>query len=295
MAPRLPVAVRVAVVLVGALLGWLVIAALGTRVWGEGPSLARHAVSAVSALVIAGVLVVAARRFLDRRPLGTLGLSRGRHAVRDLLLGALSWLLPAAVGLGVALAAGWLRIDIDATLAGTAGVVLLLLVLVLVYEAVPEELIFRGYVYRNLTAATAPWLAVLIQALSFTVFGTTLWVVTQGWGVLLERLVLFFGMGVVTGCIRLISGSVWAVVGWHLAFQVVMQLVISGQYLAVTVSNETVFVVATAVVAFVTSTTLAGFLWPGGENWTSPEPDVVPAMTSTRDGGQHHRRVDRRR
>src|SRR5699024_5962708 len=123
--PRLPVAARLAVVVTGALLGWLAIAALTTRVWGEGLSLARHAVSALAALLIAGALVVAARRLLDRRPVGTLGLSSGKRAARDLLYGALSWLLPAAVGLAVALAAGWLRIEIDATLAETVGVVLL--------------------------------------------------------------------------------------------------------------------------------------------------------------------------
>lgn len=275
--PRLPVAVRVAVVVLGALLGWLAIAALGTRLWDEGPSLLRHAVSAGLAVAIAGGLVIVARRLLDRRPLATLGLSWGSTAVRDLLYGALSWLLPAGVGLGVALAAGWVRISIDASFAETAGVALVLVALVLLYEAIPEELLFRGYVYRNVITVMAPWLAVLVQALAFAAFGTALWVVTAGWGVLLERLVLFFGMGVVTGCIRLIAGSVWATVGWHLAFQVVMQLVISSQYLAVTVSNETVFVVATAAVAFATSTTIAGFLWRGQENWTRPEPDVVPA------------------
>ncbi|WP_413450095.1 CPBP family intramembrane glutamic endopeptidase [Georgenia phoenicis] len=275
--PRLPVAVRVGVVTVGALLGWLAVAALGTRVWGEGTSLPRHAVSAVSASVIALALVVAARRLLDRRPLRTLRLPGGWKAVRDLLFGALSWLLPAAVGLGVALAAGWVRIEIDASGAETAGVVLLLAVLVLVYEAVPEELLFRGYVYRNLTTVLAPWLAIVVQALLFATFGTVLWVLTSGWGVLGERLVLFAGMGVVAGCIRLISGSVWATVGWHLAFQVVMQLFLSGQYLEVVVSDTTTFTVATAVVAFATSTTIAGFLWRGEENWTRPEPDIVAA------------------
>ncbi|WP_226924632.1 CPBP family intramembrane glutamic endopeptidase [Georgenia satyanarayanai] len=154
---------------------------------------------------------------------------------------------------------------------------LLLVALVLVYEAVPEELLFRGYVYRNLTATMAPWLAVLVQALVFAAFGTALWVVTEGWGVLLDRLVLFAGMEVVTGCVRLVSGSVWATVGWHLAFQVVMQLVLSNQYLEVTVSNETTFVVATAVVAFATSTTIAGLLWGGGENWARLEPETVTA------------------
>lgn len=291
--PRLPVAVRVGVVTVGALLGWLVIAELGTRAWGEGPSLMRHAVSAVSALLVACALTGGARRFLDGRPLRTLGLPGGRQALRDLLYGALSWTLPAAVGLGVALAAGWVRIEVDATPAETAGVVLLLVVLVLVYEALPEELLFRGYVYRNLSAVLAPWLAVVVQALLFATFGTVLWVVTSGWGVLTERLVLFTGMAAVAGCVRLISGSVWATVGWHLAFQVVMQLVLSSQYLEVSVSDETVFVVATAVVAFAASATVAGLLWRGQENWSRPEPDVVPAMTSADDGGHLRRHTDR--
>lgn len=151
---------------------------------------------------------------------------------------------------------------------------LLISALVLVYEAFPEELIFRGYVYRNLTAAMAPWLAVVAQALVFAAFGTTLWVITSGLGVLLERLVLFFAMAVVLGCIRLIAGSIWAAVGFHLAFQVFMQLGLSGRYLDVTVSNENVFLAATALVAFVTAALVAGFLWRGQENWTRPEPDT---------------------
>ncbi len=274
--PLAPVAVRVSVVVVGAVLGWLGIAWLGSRLWGEESSLLRHAASAVLAFAVAGVLVVGARRLRDRRPLRTLGLGGGGGAVRDLLLGALTWLLPAAVGFGVVTAAGWLRVEVAGSLAGVVGVVALLVVLVLVYEAVPEELLFRGYVHRNLTGALAPWLAVLVQSVLFTAFGTALWVATEGWGVLLDRSLLFLGMGVVTGCVRLISGSVWATVGWHLAFQVVMQLALSGQYLAVSLSDEGVFLLATAVAAFVASPTIAGLLWRGPQNWSRPEPEAVP-------------------
>jgi len=134
-----------------------------------------------------------------------------------------------------------------------------------------------------------PWLAVLVQALIFAVSGTALWVVTEGWGVLLDRLVLFAGMGVVTGCVRLISGSVWATVGWHLAFQVAMQLVLSSQYLDVTVSNGTTFVVATAVVACATSTTIAGLLWSGEENWARREPETVTAWAARAGGSERLR------
>lgn len=270
----MPLVARLTVVGVGALIIWLAIALLGAAVWGEELPLARHVANALAAFLLAGLLVVAARRLLDRRPVATLGLTRGLPAVRDVLYGVLTWLLPAAIGLAVALGAGWLRIEIDASVAETVGAVLLISALVLVYEAFPEELIFRGYVYRNLTAAMAPWLAVVAQALVFAAFGTTLWVITSGLGVLLERLVLFFAMAVVLGCIRLIAGSIWAAVGFHLAFQVFMQLGLSGRYLDVTVSNENVFLAATALVAFVTAALVAGFLWRGQENWTRPEPDT---------------------
>ncbi|WP_193312861.1 CPBP family intramembrane glutamic endopeptidase [Georgenia subflava] len=278
----MPLILRLVIVGAGALVIWLAIASLGTVLWDEEMSLARHLANALSAFVLAGLLVVVARKLLDRRPVATLGLTRGLVAVRDLLYGALTWLLPAAVGLGVALGAGWLQIEINATVAETIGVVLLLIVLVFVYEAFPEELVFRGYIYRNLTTAMAPWLAILAQALIFAAFGTTLWVVTHGWGVLLERLVMFFGMAVVAGCIRLISGSIWSAVGFHLAFQVVMQMFLSGQYLEVSLSDDRAFIVATAVVAFATAATIAGAFWRGQPNWTRPEPDTaLPAAHAT--------------
>nr|NLD41138.1 CPBP family intramembrane metalloprotease [Actinomycetales bacterium] len=274
--PQLPLVTRLFVVSAGALAIWLSMTALGTVVWGEETPLERHLANALWVFVLACLLVILARLFLDRRTVETLGLIRGRTALRDLLYGALTFLVPAVMGLAVAMAAGWLQITIDATPSESVGALLLVIALVLAYEAVPEELVFRGYIHRNLTAAMAPWLAVLVQALLFTAFGTFLWVVTAGWGVFVERLMLFFGMGVVLGCIRHISGSLWAAIGFHLAFQVVMQAALGGRYLAVSVSNPQVFTIATAVVAFVAATALAGFMWRGEQNWTQPEPDAVP-------------------
>lgn len=274
--PLIPLVPRLLIVAVGALVIWLGVAALGTALWDEEMSLSRHVVNALATVALAVVLVSAARRLLDRRPLVTLGLSVRPHALRDLLYGSLTWLLPAASGLAVALVAGWLRIEFGTALLEIAGAVLLLTVLVFVYEALPEELIFRGYIYSNLTTALAPGLAVLIQALLFAAFGTALWVVGSGWDVLTERFVLFLGLAAVTGCLRLIAGSVWSAMGFHLAFQVTMQLFLSGRYLDVTISDERVFVVATAVVAFASAVTIAGLFWRGPQNWRLPEPDTPP-------------------
>ncbi|MEV1293046.1 CPBP family intramembrane glutamic endopeptidase [Pseudonocardia sp. NPDC049635] len=261
---------RLAIATAGTLLIWLGVTRLSTALWGEGMSLAKHLTNAVGAFVLAVPLVLVLCRYVDHRPVSSLGLRGGGQAWRDALYGALTWLLPATGGLVVAIALGWLDIRLESSAAELVGAILLLVVLVFCYEAFPEELVFRGYVYRNLTSVVAPWVAVLVQAVLFSIFGTVLWVVTAGWGVFLERSVLFFGMAVVTGCIRLIAGSVWASIGFHLAFQVVMQLALSSSYVDIEVSDDGVFILATAVVAFCAATTVAGRLWRGPVNWTAP-------------------------
>ncbi|WP_394350479.1 hypothetical protein [Nocardiopsis quinghaiensis] len=53
----------------------------------------------------------------------------------------------------------------------------------------------------------------LAQAVLFTAFGPALRIPGSGRGVVPEQLPLFLGMGVVLGCIRLITRNVWACVG----------------------------------------------------------------------------------
>lgn len=249
-------------------------------IWGPEMSLPKHITTAVGMFLLAVPLVVVVRRFLDRRPISTLGFTRGVTAWRDLLYGAATWLLPAAIGLTIALGAGWLHIEIEATAAELIGVVVLLIALVFVNEAFPEELIFRGYIYRNLVARLVPWVAIGVQAVIFAAWGTTLWVVSHGWEVLGERLLIFFGGGIAIGCLRQVSRSLWAPIGFHLAFQVVMQLFAFSQYIDIDVSSDQVFTLATAVVAFVTVTMVASLLWRGTPNWTTPEPDQPADQSS---------------
>lgn len=267
-------ALRLGLITAGTLLIWLGVTQLTTALWSAEMSLQKHIANAVGAFALAVPMVLVINRYLDHRPVSALGLHAERWAGCDALYGALTWLIPAGLGLTVALLLGGVEIRINSSITELVGVILLLILLVFVYEAFPEELIFRGYIYRNLTAAVAPWAAVVIQALLFSAFGTALWVITHGWGVFLERSVLFFAMAVVVGCIRLISGSLWAAIGFHLAFQVVMQLFLSAQYVDIEISNDAVFTLATAVVAFCAATTVAGLLWRGATNWTKPEPDL---------------------
>ncbi|MEU6698678.1 type II CAAX endopeptidase family protein [Pseudonocardia sp. NPDC046786] len=256
---------------VGTLLIWLGVTQLSTALWGPEMSLPKHVTNAVGTFALAVPLVLAMCRYLDRRAISSLGLTGGKQAFRDVLYGALTWLIPAAIGMTAGLSFGWLEVRIESSVAEIVGAVLLLVVLVFTYEAFSEELIFRGYIYRNLTTVATPWIAVVVQALLFSTFGTALWVINNGWGVLFERSILFFGMAIVAGCVRLIAGSIWASIGFHLAFQVIMQLFLGSHYANIHVSNESIFILTTAVVAFCAATTIAGMLWREAPNWTKPD------------------------
>ncbi|KHS51694.1 CPBP family intramembrane glutamic endopeptidase [Brevibacterium linens] len=264
---------RILVVTAGALLIWLCVIGLTDLLLGAEMSVTKHIANAVGIFVLTVPLALALRSYVDRLPVATLGLRSDQPAWSSLLLGVATWLLPAVVGLGVSLSVGWVEIRLSSSTWELIGAVALLIVLVFTFEAFPEELIFRGYIQHNLSAAMAPWAAVAVQAGFFMLWGTAFWVIGNGWGVLAERAVLFFVMGVVLGVIRHIAGSLWAPIGFHIAFQVTMQLMLGTRYADIDVSSEWIFTLATAVLAFCTATTIAGGIWRGPHNWKYPEPE----------------------
>jgi membrane protease YdiL (CAAX protease family) len=230
---RPPLVVRAAVVMAAAFLIWRLMAWVSSF-FPEGElSLLNHAVNALVVFVLAVPMVWLARRYLDRRPWRGLGLALDRAEWRPFMVGAASWALPGFAGVALCVAMGWSALGTAGSGTHAVAGLLLLPVLVLVFEAVPEELIFRGYLFRNLNAAMGAGLAVVAQAVLFALWGSAIWVMGEGWGVLAERLPLFLGMGVVLGCLRVVTGSVWACVGFHLVFQTVAQGLLNGRYLAV--------------------------------------------------------------
>lgn len=219
---------RVTAVMAGSLLIWYASAALVEALPLEATSRigADRWVTTLLLLGLTLLMVWAARRYLDRRPWAGLRLTGPREAWWPLLVGTLSWVLPGLLGLALAAAMG-ISITPAAPPAEILSSLLVLAVVVLLSEAVPEELVFRGHLFRNLNAAMATWLAVAVQALLFGFWGTALWVVGDGWGAVGERLPMFLGMGVVLGFIRVLTDNLWACVGFHVAFQTAAQSLLS--------------------------------------------------------------------
>lgn len=107
--------------------------------------------------------------------------------------------------------------------------VLLLFLAVLLTEAVPEEVVFRGYLTTVLSTRWSGWSVIAIQTVLFTLCAGLL---RQDWNPL--DLSLFATMGVVFGYLRLITGTVWLSIGFHAAFQTGAQLVLTHDVVAFT-------------------------------------------------------------
>jgi membrane protease YdiL (CAAX protease family) len=204
--------------------GWVTVASwavfhAANGIWGTGYDRTSHVARAVAMLVLVVPAVLVACRYLDRATLSGIGLTALRRGWRPLLFGMACWLVPAAAGIATCAGFGWIEMTALAPPMEILWTVGQLLVLVLIFEALPEELVFRGYLQSNLATRWGPWPAIWAQAALFTGWG-----VVNGGDVTLERTALFLTFAVVMGRLRLITGTVWAPIGFHLAFQTVAQL-----------------------------------------------------------------------
>ncbi|MET1007892.1 MAG: CPBP family intramembrane glutamic endopeptidase [Propionibacteriaceae bacterium] len=206
---------------------------------------APHALRAVLTALALGGIALAACRWLDGRPVTQLGIAADGIG-RKVTVGALAWLLPAALAYAVCAWVGLARIEPVVSPAALMTVVATQILLVLLLEALPEELVFRGYFFVNLRDRLGEWSTILAQAGLFT-----LWAVLIGAVDGLGRGAVLFGVGIGLGYLRSATGSIWPCVGFHLAFQTAAQLLSETQVRVATVDNLTLLeVVAYGILPF---------------------------------------------
>jgi len=269
--------IRVAVVWSAMLAIWLALHSLRHLAHGDGYTLSGHIQSAVLATLLAVPMVTAARRWLDGGALAGMGLPLSvKAAAKPFAIGALSFLAPFALGLAIVLGFGWATIAPVAAWGEILTFVPLLVVLVFLYEALPEELAFRGYIYQALAERQSRIFAVIGQALLFGLWGTVLWTISLG-TLPFERLVLFTAIGFVLGLVRVVTNSVWASIGLHTAFQTVAQLLLNEErgHFVVT-GTETLQLVALGIVPFALATTLTERATRSKVAWREPECRQAP-------------------
>lgn len=254
-AGRPPLAVRVAAVFVGVTAIWIVLDAGVSAILGEEYSRPAHIARAVGATALTVPAIFAARRLLDRAPFSGLKLTSVRAGWRPFALGGLCWAAPAAVAGSVVVALGWADLTVTVSpgrlLAGVAA----LTVLVFLYEALPEELIFRGYFFANFADRWPSTVAVLVQGALFTLWGFAI-----GAAESVDRVVLFFTFACTLGVLRATTGSLWSSIGFHWAFQITAQF-LGPSWDAVTLDDpDLAFGMAISLVPFAATLIVAGVI-----------------------------------
>ncbi|MBE3001970.1 CPBP family intramembrane metalloprotease [Nocardiopsis sp. HNM0947] len=144
------------------------------------------------------------------RTLRSIGLGTPARAWPPLVTAALACGATMALVVGAAVLTG--NADLDsgptspASLLSAAGTVLLLTLLMLGAQILPEELVFRGYVQGLLGHYCSQLVTVLLQAALFTVSAS----LALGTGADLLGLAL---LGLFLGILRMASGGIWAGIG----------------------------------------------------------------------------------
>jgi len=222
------------------LLGWLsFVVALGVAVavtlaaqnYGF-PVLAQQIILAVVTTGIAVPLIYLLRRYADNRPWSGLGLSPLTSGFLYLLLGAGFLIALMGIALLAGTLAGWIRV-IDVHLpVETLLVILINIPIAFFYEAFPEEVTFRGYLYGNLSERFNRWLALLFQLILFVLAPAALTAVLVAAGVgswdliTIDYVVNLLAFGTALQLCRIFTGNLWMCIGFHLAWLEMVRFVI---------------------------------------------------------------------
>jgi membrane protease YdiL (CAAX protease family) len=158
------------------------------------------------------LVVVAFRKGIDRRSLVSLGFERRGRAARDFGRGALLALTLLAVEVPAVL---WfsggslaLRSDLDAGVFGTFVYLLLGFLLV----GINEEIVFRGYLYRNIQESRGTPAAVVASAALFAL----LHALNPNFSWIAFTNILLIGVLLSVTVLR--TGALWAAFGFHFAW-----------------------------------------------------------------------------
>lgn len=200
---------------------------LAERWHGDLSWLARQLIQAAVMVAVVLPLICWLRIKIDRRTLAGIGFSEPKRAMGFFLLG-LS--IPAAIlflPLLIIEAGGGASVTVN-TSGPVIGLLLGWLVVALLFEALPEEIAIRGYLYRNLSTAMVRWMAALASIGLFVCIPLTLalvqWLTGVGGdfggteGITADYLIIIVLFGAVLAYLRVVTGSVWTCVGFHLGF-----------------------------------------------------------------------------
>lgn len=216
--------------------------------------------AAISAMVLAVVLLLLR---LDRLHWRDIGLHAAAANARAFALGAGLWLLPALLGTVACVAFGWSSITLLSTPSALLAALPPLALGVFLVEAFPEELALRGYVQGLVARRAAQWIALLLQAALFVAFAWAVGALGSA-----QQWTFIPCLALILGYVRAMTGNVWAGMGVHTAWMTSAQL-LHGH--AAVDGMQTLQFVAFALLPSATLGVALGLLRPDFD-WRRPAP-----------------------
>ena|SRR5690625_91400 len=214
---------------IGILIRIVVVSVLGIAIWnfmnyirdfiaGEEYSRIDHLIIAIMATILTVALLEFARR-TDKISWKELGQTSIRTRTFSFLLGFFLWIIPASIGLVICSMFGWVEITLNTNVNMLLLSILILFITVFLMEALPEELIFRGYIYRYLNILFPHWMTVILQTLLFSLFAFFVGAMYS-----VEQIQFLPGFAFILGYFRAVSGNVWTSIGFHVAIMTAFQI-----------------------------------------------------------------------
>ncbi|GAA0381963.1 CPBP family intramembrane glutamic endopeptidase [Bacillus horti] len=212
------IAIRLAILFIGAVVIWRLVGLLNESFFGTEYNRMEHFIMA-SITVILSLLLIEVVRRMDQVSWKQLGQGQLRSNVSSFLFGFLLWAIPAGIGLAICIGLGWVEITVQSDFSYILMSIVILLVTVFLIEALPEEFLFRGIMYKYLNVLFPQWATILLQGLIFTLFAFLIGAMYS-----LEQLQFIPFFGLLLGCLRAFTGNVWAAIGFHVAIMTATQI-----------------------------------------------------------------------
>jgi membrane protease YdiL (CAAX protease family) len=230
------------------------------------PPMITHAAASLILPVSVLGLVFVLRRHGDRRPWSGLGLTVDRTAIPHLLFGIVLATMITTVAVGATVQLGLADWDWSAGATtkspeqSLATTILMIAMSTLLVQGFPEELVFRGYMFRNLGGTLPLWATVASSSLLFG----SMHVFSNGGATTLGERVLYAvamtGFGLMLAACRTVSGTLWLGIGFHGGYDAV-----HGHFIAV---HQDAFIPAWLIILAVLIGSAAFII--GVRQWRAP-------------------------
>lgn len=185
----------------------------------------------VQAATMSGIIVLGIWYLQTQRKLEvpySIGLGTISKAIPQFVSGMGILLLPVLFSVFAVLVFGWGEVTINWN-AGASNSVLIGLLIVLTFEAFPEEFLFRGYIFSTLNTKIKKWqaalltvglfimLPILLTPVQHYILGMEVYVGGSS-SVTLGYVIVLAIFGCFTQYLRIITNTIWTGIGFHLVF-----------------------------------------------------------------------------